>query len=30
MTTPFKNDYAFGLTVHTANGRKVIEHGRRN
>jgi hypothetical protein len=27
MTTPFKNDYAFGLMVHTANGRKVIEHG---
>ena len=27
MTTPFKSDYAFGLSVHTANGRKVIEHG---
>jgi CubicO group peptidase (beta-lactamase class C family) len=27
MTTPFKSDYAFGLTVHTVNGRKVIEHG---
>jgi CubicO group peptidase (beta-lactamase class C family) len=27
MTTPFKNDYAFGLGVHTANGRKVIDHG---
>lgn len=27
MTTPFKNDYAFGLTVHTENGHKVIEHG---
>ncbi len=27
MTTPFKSDYAFGLTVHTASGRKVIEHG---
>jgi CubicO group peptidase (beta-lactamase class C family) len=27
MTTPFKNDYAFGLAVHTANGHKVIEHG---
>jgi CubicO group peptidase (beta-lactamase class C family) len=27
MTTPFKNDYAFGLAVHTANGRKVIDHG---
>jgi CubicO group peptidase (beta-lactamase class C family) len=26
MTTPFKSDYAFGLAVHTANGRKVIEH----
>jgi CubicO group peptidase (beta-lactamase class C family) len=27
MTTPFKNDYACGLMVHTANGHKVIEHG---
>jgi CubicO group peptidase (beta-lactamase class C family) len=27
MTTPFKQDYAFGLIVHTANGHKVIEHG---
>jgi CubicO group peptidase (beta-lactamase class C family) len=27
MTTPFKNDYAFGLGVHTKNGHKVIEHG---
>jgi CubicO group peptidase (beta-lactamase class C family) len=27
MTTPFKNDYAFGLQVHTANGRQVIDHG---
>jgi CubicO group peptidase (beta-lactamase class C family) len=27
MTTPFKDDYAFGLTVHTANGHKVISHG---
>ena len=27
MTTPFRNDYACGLGVHTANGRKVIEHG---
>ena len=27
MTTPFKNDYAFGLQVGTANGRKVIDHG---
>jgi CubicO group peptidase (beta-lactamase class C family) len=26
MTTPFKNDYAFGLIVHTTNGRKVIDH----
>ncbi len=26
MTTPFKNDYAFGLLVHNANGRKVIDH----
>jgi CubicO group peptidase (beta-lactamase class C family) len=27
MTTPFKNDYAFGLAVRTANGHKLIEHG---
>ena len=27
MTTPFKSDYAFGLMVQTANGRKVIQHG---
>jgi CubicO group peptidase (beta-lactamase class C family) len=27
MTTPFKNDYAFGVTVHTTEGRKVVEHG---
>src|SRR5262245_20852816 len=27
MTTPFKNDYAFGLTVRTEKGRKVISHG---
>ena len=27
MTTPFKNDYAFGLGVHTANGHKLIDHG---
>jgi CubicO group peptidase (beta-lactamase class C family) len=28
MTTPFKNDYAFGLVVHGAkNGYSVIEHG---
>jgi CubicO group peptidase (beta-lactamase class C family) len=26
MTTPFKNNYAFGLSVRTAGGRKVIEH----
>jgi CubicO group peptidase (beta-lactamase class C family) len=26
MTTPFKNDYAFGVEVHTVNGHKVIEH----
>lgn len=27
MTTPFKSDYAFGLGVHTANGRTMISHG---
>ena len=27
MTTPFKQDYAFGVAVRTANGHKVIEHG---
>jgi beta-lactamase family protein len=27
MTTPFKHDYACGLTVYTANGHKVIAHG---
>jgi CubicO group peptidase (beta-lactamase class C family) len=27
MTTPFKQDYAFGLGVSSVNGRKVIEHG---
>jgi len=27
MTTPFKNDYAFGLQVHSVNGRKIIDHG---
>lgn len=27
MTTPFKNDYAFGLGVITVNGRKMISHG---
>jgi CubicO group peptidase (beta-lactamase class C family) len=26
MLTPFKNNYALGLGVRTANGRKVIEH----
>ena len=26
MTTPFKEDYAFGLFVRTSSGRKVIEH----
>ena len=26
MTTPFKSDYAFGLTVRTVDGRKVIAH----
>jgi hypothetical protein len=27
MTTPFKNNYAFGLQVDTAGGHKIIEHG---
>jgi CubicO group peptidase (beta-lactamase class C family) len=27
MTTPFKQDYAFGLTVSTSNGHKMIAHG---
>jgi CubicO group peptidase (beta-lactamase class C family) len=27
MTTPFKSDYAFGVVVRTANGRKVVQHG---
>src|SRR5262245_7493941 len=27
MTTPFKNDYAFGLQVHNVDGRKLIDHG---
>jgi CubicO group peptidase (beta-lactamase class C family) len=27
MTTPFKQDYAFGLAVSTNHGHKVIEHG---
>jgi CubicO group peptidase (beta-lactamase class C family) len=26
MTTPFKNDYAFGVGVHAVNGHKVIDH----
>jgi len=26
MTTPFKSEYAFGLGVHTRNGRTVIDH----
>jgi hypothetical protein len=27
MTTPFKNDYACGLAVHTVKGIKLVEHG---
>lgn len=27
MTTPFKNDYALGVAVQTASGRKVVQHG---
>ena len=27
MTTPFKDDYAFGVVVRTLNGRKSIVHG---
>jgi CubicO group peptidase (beta-lactamase class C family) len=27
MTTPFKNDYALGVTVQTSDGRKVVQHG---
>jgi CubicO group peptidase (beta-lactamase class C family) len=27
MTTPFKRDYALGVTVRTASGRKMISHG---
>jgi CubicO group peptidase (beta-lactamase class C family) len=27
MTTPFKDNYAFGLEVHDVGSRKVIEHG---
>jgi CubicO group peptidase (beta-lactamase class C family) len=27
MTTPFKGDYALGVSVQTTNGRKAIQHG---
>ena len=27
MTTPFKDNYAFGVQVHTISGRKVVDHG---
>jgi CubicO group peptidase (beta-lactamase class C family) len=27
MTTPFKNNYALGVTVQTVSGRKVVQHG---
>src|SRR5262245_4863289 len=27
MTTPFKNNYALGVTVQNASGRKVVQHG---
>lgn len=27
MTTPFKNNYAFGLVVRTVDGRKMFAHG---
>jgi len=27
MTTPFKNDYAYGLAARTAHGYTVLEHG---
>jgi CubicO group peptidase (beta-lactamase class C family) len=27
MTTPFENNYAFGLQVDTVGGRKIIDHG---
>jgi CubicO group peptidase (beta-lactamase class C family) len=27
MTTPFKNDYACGLAMHTVRGLKLVEHG---
>jgi hypothetical protein len=26
MTTPFKQDYAFGIGVHTEKGHKIIDH----
>ncbi len=27
MTTPFKSDYAFGVSVHTVGSHKAIDHG---
>ena len=27
MTTPFKNDYAFGVNVRMEKGRKLVQHG---
>jgi CubicO group peptidase (beta-lactamase class C family) len=27
MTTPFKNDYGFGLAIHSINGHEEISHG---
>jgi len=27
MTTPFKGDYALGVIVQTASGRKIVQHG---
>jgi len=27
MTTPFKSDYALGVMVQTASGKKVVQHG---
>jgi len=27
MTTPFKSDYALGVVVQTAGGRRVVQHG---
>jgi CubicO group peptidase (beta-lactamase class C family) len=27
MTTPFKSDYALGVMVQTASGRRVVQHG---